>query len=254
MPPTWGMLVPLDAPIGDSMAFGMTPGPEGAGTLRRLHLQPWPVNPCSHGGLPGSLGRFSASHLALAAELVPRPPVKPVSPTAEGASRPLRQGEILMAAQVFKSSIDYSQVRVNNEEFLPFDLQPDDTAMTPNGEIYFNPKRFKEDFSLSTPGDQHWLMHEMVHVWQYQLGYPVMARGAIRIGLEYEYELDPAKKLGDYNMEAQGDLLADYWALKFKQQPQLVSMRFYQDMLWVPLYEQVLSDFLANPADERNLP
>ena len=46
-----------------------------------------------------------------------------------------RQGEILMAAQVFKSSIDYSQVRVHNEEFLPFDLQPDDTAMTPNGEI-----------------------------------------------------------------------------------------------------------------------
>jgi hypothetical protein len=63
-------------------------------------------------------------------------------------------------------------VRVHNDEFLPFDLQPDNTAMTPNGEIYFNPSRFKEDFSLSTPRDQHWLMHEMVHVWQYQLGYP----------------------------------------------------------------------------------
>ena len=236
------------------MAFGMTPGAEGASPSRHLRLQPWPVNPCSHGGLPGALGRFSTGHMAAAGELVPRQPLKPLSRTAEGTSRPLRQGEILMAAQLFKSSIDYGQVRVHNEEFLPFDLQPDNTAMTPNGEIYFNPSRFKEDFTLSTPSDQHWLMHEMVHVWQHQLGYPVMARGAIRIGLEYEYELDPAKKLSDYNMEARGDLLADYWALKFKQQPRLVSMRFYQDMLWVPLYEQVLSNFLADPADKGNLP
>jgi Domain of unknown function (DUF4157) len=236
------------------MAFGMSPGPEGAGPIGRLHLQPWPVNPGSQGALPGALGRFSDSHLRRATELLPQRTPRPLVPTAEGTSRPLREGEIRMAAQIFQRSLDYSQVRVHNEEFLPFGLQPDNTAMTPNGEIYFNPKRFKEDFSLSTPNDQHWLMHEMVHVWQYQLGYPVMARGAIRIGLEYEYELDPAKKLSDYNMEAQGDLLADYWALKFKQQPRLVSMRFYQDMLWVPLYEQVLSRFLANPADKGNLP
>jgi hypothetical protein len=57
-----------------------------------------------------------------------------------------------------------------------------------------------------------------------------MARGAIRIGLEYEYELDPAKKLSDYNMEAQGDLLADYWALKFAAAAPGVDA-LYQDML-----------------------
>lgn len=236
------------------MAFGQTPGPEGAGRSRHLHLQPWPQNPDSQGGPPGPLGRFSDNHLVSAAELMPRRPVRPLTPTAEGASRPLRSGEVLMARQIFGDSVDYVEVRVHNEEFLPFDLQPDDTAMTPNGEIYFNPKRFKEDFSLSTPGDQHWLMHEMVHVWQYQLGYPVMLRGAIRIGLDYEYELKPDKTLSDYNMEAQGDLLADYWALKFLNKPQVMSMRFYQDRLWLPLYEQVLSRFLANPADKANLP
>lgn len=236
------------------MAFGHPPGPEGAGRSRHLHPQPWPQNPDSQGGLPGPLGRFSDNHLASVAELMPRRPVRPLTPTAEGTSRPLRTGEALMARQIFGDSVDYDQVRVHNEEFLPFDLQPDDTAMTPNGEIYFNPKRFKEDFSLSTPGDQHWLMHEMVHVWQYQLGYPVMLRGAFRIGLDYEYELKPDKKLSDYNMEAQGDLLADYWALKFLNKPEVMSMRFYQDRLWLPLYEQVLSRFLANPADKDNLP
>ncbi len=236
------------------MAFGITPGPEGTGQRARLHLQPWPVNPASHGALPGPLGRFSHGHLREASELVPQRLLRPLLPTPEGTSRPLRDTEIRMAAQIFQGSINYRRVRVHNEEFLPFGLQPNNTAMTPNGEIYFNPTRFKEDFTQSTPSDQHWLMHEMVHVWQYQLGYPVMARGAIRIGLEYEYELDPAKQLGDYNMEAQGDILADYWALKFKQQPELMSMTFYADKLWLPLYEQVLSGFLANPADKRNLP
>ncbi|UUZ53048.1 hypothetical protein LP419_29235 [Massilia sp. H-1] len=57
-------------------------------------------------------------------------------------------------------------------------------------------------------------MHEMVHVWQYQLGYPVRLRGAVRVGLSYDYELAPDKHLSDFNMEAQGDLLADYFALK----------------------------------------
>jgi hypothetical protein len=124
------------------MAFGMTPGAEGPVTSRHLHLQPWPVNPCSHGGLPGALGRFSASTWRWRPRLVPRHAVEAVCAHRRGPSRPLRQGEILMAAQLFKSSIDYGQVRVHNEEFLPFDLQPDNTAMTPNGEIYFN--RFAE--------------------------------------------------------------------------------------------------------------
>jgi hypothetical protein len=234
------------------MAFGETPGPEGAGPSRHLHLQPWPQNACSWGALPGALGRFSRGHLSAAAELVPHRPMRPLTPTAEGTSRPMRDGEIRMAAQIFGRSVDYRQVRVHNEEFLPFGLQPDNTAMTPNGEIYFNPKRFKEDFSLAAESDRHWFMHEMVHVWQYQLGYPVMLRGAIRIGLSYEYDLAADKTLGDYNMEAQGDLLADYFALKVLQLPEVMSQYKYRNAL--PLFETVLARFLANPADTDNLP
>ena len=79
------------------MAFGHPPGPEGAGRSRHLHPQPWPQNPDSQGGLPGPLGRFSDNHLASVAELMPRRPVRPLTPTAEGTSRPLRTGEALMA-------------------------------------------------------------------------------------------------------------------------------------------------------------
>ena len=120
-----------------------------------------------------------------------------------------------MAQLLFKDAIDYSTVKVHNEGYLPFGLQKKYTAMTPNGEIYFNAEDFRDDFSLEKSREKHWIMHEMAHVWQHQLGYPVLLRGAIRLGVSYEYDLAQDKSLADYNMEAQGDLLADYFALKF---------------------------------------
>ncbi len=170
--------------------------------------------------------------------------------TPEGGSRPLTEGEQRLLAPVFGPSIDYSQVRVNNGEFF-FPLQPDDTAITPFGEPYFNPQRFKEDFSTASPNDQRWFVHEMVHVWQHQQGYPVAARGAVRVGLPYEYNLSPDSALSDYNMEAQGEILADYWALK-NGHPETIHEPQYASNL--DLYEQVLQPFLSNPADTNNLP
>lgn len=95
-------------------------------------------------------------------------------------------------------------------------------------------------------------MHEMVHVWQHQLGYAVRLRGAVRIGLSYDYELVPETTLADYNMEAQGELLADYFALKHQSSPRTMRQRRYEDSL--SLYEEVLADFLADSASVANLP
>ena len=91
-----------------------------------------------------------------------------------------------------------------------------------------------------------------MHVWQHQLGYPVRLRGAIRIGLSYGYELRQHAQLADYNMEAQGDLLADYFALKYMHKPRVMRQRRYAGQ--VHLYEEVLARFLADPADRDNLP
>ncbi|HSI49054.1 MAG TPA: Rhs element Vgr protein [Ideonella sp.] len=183
----------------------------------------------------------------------PRPQVQPVRrPTPEGESRGLTVNERDMARTLFGNSVDYNRVKVHNEEYLWFGLQPDDTAMTPNGEMYFNPKHFKEDFALAGFSDSLWFMHEMVHVWQHQLGYPVMLRGAIRIGLGYDYTLDAKKTLGDCNMEAQGDLLSDYWAVKnFSHPPEMHQSKHINDRA---LFETVLRLFIANPSDKRNLP
>jgi type VI secretion system secreted protein VgrG len=173
--------------------------------------------------------------------------------TPEGEARSLTAGEIAMARLLFKDSIDYTKVKVHNGEYLWFGLQPDDTAMTPNGEMYFNPTRFKEDFARADYADRLWFMHEMVHVWQYQLGYPVKMRGAIRMGLSYKYTLEPGKRLSDYNMEAQGNVLSDYWALRQYggNPPDLWESKHLNDL---PLYETVLKDFIIDPTDRSNLP
>ena len=172
--------------------------------------------------------------------------------TPEDETRGLTSGEIAMARLIFKDSIDYSKVKVHNGEYLWFGMQDNDTAMTPNGEMYFNPKRFKEDFSITDFGDRLLFMHEMVHIWQYQLGYPVKWRGAVRIGLPYKYTLETDKQLSDYNMEAQGNLLSDYWALKLLQTPpNFWERKHIKDL---PLYEKVIRDFIANSASISNLP
>jgi len=157
-----------------------------------------------------------------------------------------------MARLVFGNAIDYARVKVHKRCYLPFGLQPANCAMAPNGSIYFHPSCFLENYAAADPPARHWFIHEMTHVWQHQLGYPVRLRGAIRIGLSYAYQLAPGTTLADFNMEAQGDLLADYFALKHLRLPSVMRQTKYDGRL--SLYETVLAGFLALPASRSNLP
>ena len=163
--------------------------------------------------------------------------------------RTLTAGEIAMASLLFRDAVDYGRVRIHSRRYMPF--QPKNCAMTPNGSMYFHASCFLDDYSQANITGQHWFMHEMVHVWQHQLGYPVRLRGAFRIGLSYDYALREGATLADYNMEAQGDLLADYFMLKFLKKPQAMRQQRYRDSL--ALYEQVLEHFRADPRDRMNL-
>jgi hypothetical protein len=160
--------------------------------------------------------------------------------------RSLTSGEIAMASLIFQDAIDYGAVRIYDRPYLWLGLQPKNVAMAPNGRIYFHRSRHLDDFSTASVAMRRWFIHEMVHVWQYQRGYPVKLRGALRIGLHYAYGLSPGRRLSDYNMEAQGELLADYFALKYLEQGQILSQPQYGDD--IALYEVVLADFLADRA------
>jgi hypothetical protein len=165
-------------------------------------------------------------------------------------ARPLSAGEIAMASLLFGDAIDYARVRVHNRPYLPL-VQARNCAMTPNGSIYFHHSCFLPDYAAGDPPARHWFMHEMVHVWQHQLGYPVRLRGALRIGLSYAYELREGATLADFNMEAQGELLADYFMLRHMRMPGAMSQQRYRHSL--PLYESVLAHFLLDPASRANL-
>lgn len=164
-------------------------------------------------------------------------------------ARPLTKGEIALASLLFRDAIDYSRVRIHKRRYMPF--QPKNCAMTPNGSMYFHHSCFLDDYAQANLTGQHWFMHEMVHVWQHQLGYPVRLRGALRIGLPYHYDLSEGATLADYNMEAQGDLLADYFVLKFLDRPEAMRQRRYQHDL--ALYERVLAGFLLDPGSREHL-
>jgi len=139
--------------------------------------------------------------------------------------------------------------------------------MTPNGSMYFNPKKFIFDFSLEDEQGKIWFMHEMVHVWQYQLGYSVTWSGfwiAVTGGYinrrayrfdrsDYKDPKDSSKDspdidktLPDFNMEQQGDIIAEYFGAKHLGVPELqINMAFY---------ERVLKEFIRSPKNASLLP
>ncbi|MDR5778913.1 Rhs element Vgr protein [Caballeronia sp. LZ065] len=179
----------------------------------------------------------------------------PLLPRRAPPGRPLTPGETGMAQLVFGDAIDYAAVRVHARAYLPFGLQPPRTAMAPNGQLYFPRACFRDDFSCCDLGERMGFIHEMTHVWQFQLGYPVRWRGAFRIGLSYAYRLAVGKRLADFNMEAQGNLLADYFALRFCDgQNRLYEQRYRQMPGALTLFETVLADFIRAPSARRNLP
>jgi hypothetical protein len=176
--------------------------------------------------------------------------VLPLRRLASQRGRLLTVAEIALASLVFRDAIDYRRVRIHGRRYMPF--QPRHCAMTPNGHLYFHASCFLDDYAQAAVTHQHWFLHEMVHVWQHQLGYPVRLRGAIRLGLQYAYRLHANATLADFNMEAQGDLLADYFVLKFLQRPEAMRQPQYADAL--ALYNTVLAGFLEAPGSRRHLP
>lgn len=175
---------------------------------------------------------------------------------AASKTRGLTAGEIAMARTVFKDAIDYGKVKIHRGGLLG---QPNrsGTAMTPRGEIHFPDSNYREDFSQETPTIKIWFIHEMTHVWQYQLGYSLVwnaikiaAKGGYSAGAPaYFFDLkgrDKGKTMSQFNMEQQGELVAHYYAAK-----QLEVFRYRQSL---PELEQALASFLKNPKEPGLLP
>ncbi|WP_239428284.1 hypothetical protein [Snodgrassella communis] len=176
--------------------------------------------------------------------------------------RLLTVGEMAMVTSVFKAAITLTEVRVRNGPILPFQGV---YKVTPMGEIYWPTKSYLKDYSTAPLDFRHIFMHEMVHVWQYQMGMFVVARGACSLFADYEYALTDDKVLSDYGMEQQASIIADYyilrdfgydaWCDRTKQKykgGEPKNKQLVKD-LWLKMYANTLHLFLKNPKDKKAL-
>lgn len=177
------------------------------------------------------------------------------------ASRPLTQGEILLARQVFRDSIIYSLACIHNEPYAFF--QPNRSGMTPNGEIYIKGKNiYSADYSKTVPQLKAFYIHEMVHVWQFQnkILRPISAAisesflNGFDYNKAYEYTLDSTFDLTDYKIEQQAAIIEDYyWYCILKiSSPHSRMKNNIPNYTRIVELKTVLQNFLQNPGYARN--
>jgi hypothetical protein len=151
--------------------------------------------------------------------------------------RVLRPWEVVEAKRVLGDSIDWARVRVVEGARWPLGLArlaarlqgstpPAHNAVTLGHRIFFsrNLQTHLSEGSTLRRGDFAWLVHELVHVWQYErLGVLAMWRFA-RLHLRrnvnpYEYggadglaKNATPRSLEDFTLEQQGEIAQDYYA------------------------------------------
>jgi len=176
------------------------------------------------------------------------------------ASRSLTAGEIKLAKRIFKDSIDYNKVKIHDKKYIFF--QPSNSGMTPNGEIYMNGV-YNKDYSKLNGRAKGFLIHELVHVWQYQLKIlnPVTAAifenfaHAFDYSKAYRYTLSPTKDILDYDIEQQAAIIEDYYLIyDAKLSPNASNLQNpMADVAANQLFHKVLSKFLVTPGFARHI-
>lgn len=166
--------------------------------------------------------------------------------------RGLTKGEEALCREIFKDTIPYGKVLIKQRRTdTPW------AATSILGHITFANSSYREDFigpDVRRPipasqdprykyNDAHYFLHEMTHVWHHYVGFHVFFKKLAAVS-GYDYVFDDKKDdLIDYNIEQQGDIIADYFAYTLwgKELPALTKGRIKE-------YEKVLKNFKADPS------
>ena len=138
--------------------------------------------------------------------------------------RGLSADEIKLAQIMYKTSIDYTQVRVHKGKYgdLPYGYgQPDTTLMTPNGEIYAPPNVYSSDYASESDDFKSLFIHEMCHVWQWQRNIKNVKTAAViewawhggDYDAAYYYKLEDFKDFKEFGLEQQAMIVEDYYRI-----------------------------------------
>lgn len=147
--------------------------------------------------------------------------------TVFSLARGLTEGEQMLLHSIFRDSLNYQKIRVFPRRYLPF--QAALIAMSPNGSMFF-PRNtlYCNDFSCTANNYLALFIHESVHVWQHQMGFPVRLGGLCialkggyrnRKAYQYKHLLNHHTRFSQFNMEQQAVMITDYFVAKhfFKQ-------------------------------------
>lgn len=194
--------------------------------------------------------------------------------------RYLTSGEIAMAKLIFKDSIDYYKVKIIRGGILG---APDlaGAAMTPAGHIHLPNQEYlkNKDFSSkekNTAEDKHWFIHEMTHVWQYQMGANIVwhwanqfcrggyvstvhttdtpKNGDIKAYTTDISASDANKKFNEFNFEQQGRIIEFWYDACYLQLDNPQRSHHQRSLQLLGYTERILREFLYNPKDKNLLP
>ncbi|MGB3317862.1 MAG: vgr related protein [Sphingopyxis granuli] len=128
--------------------------------------------------------------------------------------RPLTDAERTMAQGMFGDALDLDAVRIVHRKWWPF--QPRRITMAPRGRIHFHPKGpgYCDCFAHASLGWQGHLIHELVHVWQFQHGMNLVLRR--HPFCRYSYSIKPGWKLERYGIEQQAEIVRHTFLLRHK--------------------------------------
>jgi len=171
--------------------------------------------------------------------------------------RKLTTNEIQFTKGIYGDSIKYDQVKIFDEKYAFF--QPDNSGMTPNGNIYIHGAT-SSDFGASTERAilKAFFIHEMAHVWQKQNNVlnPIASaiansiRHAFFYGEAYKYTLKDSVDLLEYRMEQQAQIIEDYTRitkLNLLPKPSFLQNKVTGKPL-LKLYNSVLTKFFNDPS------
>lgn len=190
-----------------------------------------------------------------------------------GSKRLLTSGEIAMSRLIFKDAIDYSKVWIHLGGLIHTKTG---NAMTPAGEIYLPKDDYLKtpDYSKALGQDRHWFIHEMTHVWQYQmgastgwLGIKQLCKGGYTSEVNsvdsdneleaYDTDLggrDLNKKFQDFNFEQQGRIIEFWFDACYLQKVNPKRDHHQKSLQLLGYVEKILRDFLLNPSNKNLLP
>ena len=137
-------------------------------------------------------------------------------------------------------------------------FQPENSGMTPNGNVYISGKSsLNYGNSITKPPMKAFFIHELTHVWQKQNGVlnPVVSevanllRHVFFYQESYKYRLEKGKDFLEYRMEQQAQIIEDYTRitiLNINPHVKFIENRGIKKDI-VTLFQSVLSKFLFDP-------